>query len=118
MLAQMDYLNRVYSVYQKNTMALTNYSPKPYEGKLTLLRAMNNFELQEKDDPGWQIGMKGFKSDENIEKLIAELTNNKTLGWDKYCDRIEVRDIPGNHSTMLRPPHVKVLAEKIKQYCC
>ncbi len=47
---------------------------------------------------------------------MTEIAKNPSLGWNKYCDKIEVHDVPGNHFTMLRPPHVKVLAEKFKLY--
>jgi hypothetical protein len=30
--ASLDYLNRVYRAYQKNTLAITNYNPKHDEG--------------------------------------------------------------------------------------
>jgi len=36
------------------------------------------------------------------------------LGWGHWCDRPEIVPVPGNHATMIRPPHVAGLASALK----
>jgi thioesterase domain-containing protein len=39
-----------------------------------------------------------------------------TLGWScSGFEEIEVHDVPGTHLTMMREPHVSVLAEKLSE---
>ena len=36
------------------------------------------------------------------------------LGWQRWCkQRLRVVSVPGNHVTMMRPPHVQVLASRL-----
>jgi amino acid adenylation domain-containing protein len=39
------------------------------------------------------------------------------LGWGRYCNRqhVEVNEVPGNHDTMFKEPHVQVLAGRLKE---
>jgi thioesterase domain-containing protein len=40
---------------------------------------------------------------------------DSTLGWGKLATGgVEVQTVPGNHYTMLREPHVQVLAERLR----
>lgn len=64
---------------------LTQYTPQRYPGRLTFYRAMAQGLFSLPSDPGW-----------------------KTL-----VDCINVQIVPGNHQSVLKEPHVKVLAEKI-----
>ena len=36
--------------------------------------------------------------------------------WNSLFPRLRVESVPGNHYTMLRPPHVVVLAERLDHY--
>lgn len=73
-------------VFQANSQATLNYLPQPYQGKVTL-----------------------FKSS---EPSITDI--DSTLGWSKLCSVVEVNLVPGNHLTMLKKPHVQLLAEQLK----
>ena len=64
-------------------MALRNYVPAPYEGDATLFRARD--ELVGNSDP--------------------------TLGWGGLIQgRLEIREISGDHDTILYEPHIGMLA--------
>lgn len=68
--------------------ALRQYVPKPYPGRVTLLRARTR--------PLFRVC--GYD-----------------LGWEAFADGgLEVKCIPGNHETILREPNVRWLAEAIK----
>ncbi len=92
-----EHLNRYFSVYVANCRALLNYAPRPYPGKIVLFRATT-------DDP---LALKLGDPDRR--------QTDKTLGWNRYASDIEVHDIPGsNHYTILTPPHVSMVAEKLR----
>jgi len=62
--------------------ALRNYRPQPYEGDAILFRAKD--ELVSYEDP--------------------------TLGWDGLVGNLEIREISGDHDTILYEPHIGCLA--------
>ena len=71
-----DAFGRLYGVFRANSLALSRYRPRPYAGRITLLRA-------------------GAAGDG---------------GWDALASEAKVRAIPGDHFSLLREPHVAVLA--------
>jgi thioesterase domain-containing protein/acyl carrier protein len=67
--------------------AMRDYVPRPYPGRVTLFRARARplFRLHGRD-----------------------------LGWTKLAGGgLEILAVPGNHETMLKPPHVTALAEAL-----
>lgn len=74
-----DRLKQYFQVYLANAIALQGYSPGPYDGRILLLRA--------RDEAPHRLG--------------------RNLGWEAYCDGLlEVRDVPGDHNTMMFEPFV------------
>jgi len=74
---------RLLSTYKINLQALRDYRPHIYEGEVTIFRANGS---QRQEDETW--------------RPLA------TRGVQTY-------DVPGNHNTMLKEPHVEVLAERL-----
>ena len=75
-------------VMQRNSQALFGYTPKHYTGKITLLRT---------------------------SKAWNSNTQDPTLGWSQFsAQEVETHLIPGHHLNLLRYPHVKVLAQTLK----
>ncbi|NEO36998.1 MAG: SDR family NAD(P)-dependent oxidoreductase [Moorea sp. SIOASIH] len=75
-------------VMQGNTQALFRYTPKHYTGKITLLRT---------------------------SRALNSNTQDPTLGWSQFsAQEVETHFIPGHHLNLLRYPHVKVLAQTLK----
>jgi thioesterase domain-containing protein/acyl carrier protein len=71
-----------------NTLALTNYRPRPISAKLSLFRAENS---------GVREG------------------NDRTQGWGKYAlGGLEVHFLPSTHFDMFHEPTVKMLAEQLE----
>ena len=84
-----EYFDRVFSLYKANLQATLNYKAEPYIVSFLLFRAF--------DGVGKQM---------NIDDSM--------LGWEQYASSpIEVHDIPGDHYSILKQPHVKVLAERL-----
>ncbi|MDY7095050.1 MAG: amino acid adenylation domain-containing protein [Acidobacteriota bacterium] len=64
---------------------------------------------------GWQRGeLDGsvvlFRARERREEDLGE-----DYGWSRWARRVEVVDVPGNHDTMLRSPHVETLAAELRR---
>ncbi|EOD58086.1 KR domain-containing protein, partial [Amycolatopsis vancoresmycina] len=70
------------------------YRPAPYDGRVVLLRAQEPHPLTTALDPRY-------------------LRTDDTLGWDEHCRALEVVRVPGDHVSMIDPPHVAVLAERL-----
>lgn len=82
-------LARMLKIFYTNSRATLKYLPPRYPNALTLFRT--NQQLSKSDDP--------------------------TLGWNQLTtSNVQVHFIPGNHLTMLRKPHVQVLAEHLRKY--
>ncbi|MGB7293372.1 MAG: amino acid adenylation domain-containing protein [Thermodesulfobacteriota bacterium] len=85
--AQLQHAIRRLDVYLNNLRAIHKYNPRPYPGRLTLIRAKDHLSMFEID---------------------------QTLGWGKLArGGVEVYTVPGNHYTMFNRPNAKVLAEKL-----
>lgn len=81
-------IGSILQIYQANSQAVHHYKPKPYPNPITLLRTTQ---------PGNKID------------------RNRTMGWNELAAEVEVHLLPGNHLTMLRKPHVQVLAQHLSQ---
>jgi len=81
---------RTFQLQQLHFKVLEAYTPKPYAGKITLIRATD------------------------FEVTVGTL-RNPTLGWDKFADGgLAIHDVPGAHTSMFREPNVTVLAATLK----
>jgi phthiocerol/phenolphthiocerol synthesis type-I polyketide synthase D len=74
------------------------YTPVRYEGRVLLLRAQDPHPLTTALDPRY-------------------LRTDDTLGWDEHCGDLEVVRVPGDHVSMIDPPHVAVLAAALTSKC-
>ncbi len=78
--------DRFRNVTESLTLAARHYTPRPFAGGATLFRA--------RDNPGTFLG-------------------DPALGWSGLVERLEIREVPGSHLTMLREPHVRALAAEL-----
>jgi acyl transferase domain-containing protein/thioesterase domain-containing protein len=79
--------DRFRSVTEQLTLAARRYTPRPYSGAATLFRA--------RDNP-------------------ANFLVDPALGWGGLVERLDIREVPGGHETLLAMPHVQVLASELK----
>ena len=69
--------------------AESRYRPRPYAGRLTLLRP--------------------------IEDAMSERDGGPEFGWASLAsDGVDVREVPGNHETIVKQPHASAVAEQLK----
>ncbi|MFE1748578.1 amino acid adenylation domain-containing protein [Coleofasciculus sp. H7-2] len=74
-------------VFKANSQAALSYVPQVYPSKITLLK----------------------NSEQNI---IAN--QDPSMGWGDLAGGVEIYNIPGNHLTMLKKPHIQVLTEQLR----
>jgi thioesterase domain-containing protein/acyl carrier protein len=83
-------LGRIPIQNRELTQALYNgfrdYIPRPYSGKLTLIRAQTGPLLSGR---------------------------SQDLGWTRFASNLDIRNVSGNHETIWRPPHVTELARQL-----
>jgi thioesterase domain-containing protein len=83
-LAQLDGL---FQVFKANVRAMLNYEPRLYPGRIVLFQA---------------------------SEPLAGAAEDYTKGWAELAAQgVELRPVPGNHYTMIKEPHVRVLAESL-----
>lgn len=82
-------------IFTVNLQAWNTYTFQPYPGRIILFRTDDNSQDA-------QEAYVGFQTD-------------PLLGWGNLITGgIDLHNIPGGHSTMLGEPHVRVVAEKLK----
>jgi len=77
-----------FDVFKAHIAALGYYAPRPYDGRITLLRASDEIETRHYDP---------------------------ALGWSELSTQpVDIRAVPGDHFTMLEPPHLQALAAELR----
>jgi thioesterase domain-containing protein len=80
----------LFHVYKANLQAMERYKPQRYTRRMTLLRAS-----------------------EELHRSFGD----HTLGWGEVAaGPITIEIVPGSHYTMLTPPHVQVVAERLGRF--
>jgi thioesterase domain-containing protein/acyl carrier protein len=79
----------VFDVFQADVQAIVEHRPRPYSGRITLLRAAEQ---------------------------ALDLAGDETLGWSPYAaGEIDIHVIPGDHVHMIREPSVERVAACLRQ---
>ncbi|NEP13613.1 MAG: alpha/beta fold hydrolase, partial [Symploca sp. SIO2C1] len=84
-----EQLNCIVQVQWGHEQAAQHYVPQPYPGEVILFQAQEGLAAQAEDP---------------------------TLGWCTLAEQVKLHWVPGNHLSMMRDPHVKVLAQHLKDY--
>jgi thioesterase domain-containing protein len=83
-----DSLRLLREVFRVNVLAMRGYAPQPFDGKVTLLKA---------------------------EGGVGDREQAPDMGWAEWArGGVEIHLVPGNHYSLVREPHVPVLAETLK----
>ena len=82
-----DQARRLLHIYKNNVRAIRSYAPQVNPCRITL-----------------------FRSSEHLTE-----TRNPATGWTSLTvQEMEIYDVPGNHFSMNREPHVRILAERLQ----
>ncbi|MFD2054795.1 amino acid adenylation domain-containing protein [Mesorhizobium calcicola] len=85
-------LNNILAVAEANKIALREYMPRFNDSKSVLFAAKKGLRTSTNEPDG-------------------------DLGWKQFARApLEIHEVPGDHYTMVAPPHVRVLATKLKDY--
>ncbi len=85
-----------------HNQATAAYRPHPFDGPLLLLRA--------------QSAMSAGAEAESDQTMI-DAAPDSDLGWQGLATRpIQIQTVPGNHISMMAPPHVTDLADKLRKW--
>jgi thioesterase domain-containing protein/acyl carrier protein len=90
-------LGRHVETVQVRTRSLDGYVPGRFGGTLTLFRATDLAEHH----------------DEFFSAYTGE--EQRTLGWCRHAERVEVHPVPGSHVTIAAEPHVGVFAAALRE---
>ncbi|MBM3289540.1 MAG: hypothetical protein FJY92_05265, partial [Candidatus Hydrogenedentes bacterium] len=111
------------------------YGPGPYDGKIAFLRAPGLFAASPRGAQphalvmflralrrDWRTIVGGIPyvlldmlSATRRSGITRRLFGDPTLGWRRMSTQpVEVRELTGNHVTMLSEPHVQTLAEQLR----
>ncbi len=66
-----------------------DYVPQPYSQALALFKAAEQSDANPQDE---------------------------TLGWSELVKDIQLHEVPGNHLSLLKQPHVQVLPQQLRYY--
>jgi amino acid adenylation domain-containing protein len=94
-------LRYYFAVRLARIAAQNRYVPRPYPGRITLIRttALNE----------------GITLREMRKMYRDAMLNHPTYGWETLTPHpVEVRYVPGHHESMMREPHVRVLAAELR----
>ncbi|SFS90053.1 type I polyketide synthase [Saccharopolyspora flava] len=87
-------LHHQYTSYVDARIA-ERYRPRPYPGRVLLLRSSEPHPLTTSLDPRY-------------------LRTDESLGWDEFCSDLRIVRVPGDHVSMIDPPHVSVIADHLE----
>jgi thioesterase domain-containing protein len=80
--------------------ALKRYQLKPYDGNVLLLRPRLDVIYR----------LSGGRRLQHGRKLAAE-----DNGWSAYVSQLTVREVPGNHDSMVLEPNARVIVARIRE---
>jgi thioesterase domain-containing protein len=91
-----ELLRNIFRVVEANAAASRRYEPRPFSGPITLFRAAERHASMNHD--------------------FAAIQEDPFLGWAGLSRHpISVHTIPGDHFSMIAPPHVNVLAARLQE---
>jgi amino acid adenylation domain-containing protein len=110
----LDDFRRLFNVFKANVGALYDYAPlERYAGKVTLLSASERTE-----EPRQAGRVRDFLRRLNFFKAEqpAGTTPGFVTSWEKMAtEGVEWYSVPGSHYTIVREPHVGMLAARLKE---
>jgi thioesterase domain-containing protein len=113
---------KILKVLSAHGQARIAYSPRPYGGKVTLFRADDQsfVENSQLSAPPSRVhrrraALRGVK-DRRWQPSRIERQNDPTMRWAAVsAGGVEIQAVPGDHLSMLKPPHVETLARALEQ---
>jgi len=84
-----EHILRLWRMFETNFLAMRNYIPGIYKGHIALFKAMDT-------------SSNGFHDHAN--------------GWTAFAAGVNTQELPGDHYSIMRDPHVRSLAQRLTEY--
>ncbi|MGB8506860.1 MAG: amino acid adenylation domain-containing protein, partial [Pyrinomonadaceae bacterium] len=107
-------VRRLFSMLMSQREMAWNYHPRPYTGRVALLRARAMYAPEGDDEGEGGSRLRHWLIVKPINLLMGALINKVRSLKRLARSGVEVYDVPGSHFTMVREPHVRVLAEQLR----
>lgn len=99
-LAQYPAAAHVIASYRRGFAAMTRYRPRPYPGTMILFRSGEGM-------PAEAI---------HPRRRVVHRFDSPALGWEGLCAGLRVVPTPGDHFSMVMPPHAQALAAAMRAH--
>jgi thioesterase domain-containing protein/acyl carrier protein len=108
---------KIFDIYKVNANTMESYKPREYDGKITLITSEEEITLDLfifKDTPS-ENGEKPLLGEDALDESKAPPARDPLKSWGRLARGIDLHVVPGDHFSMLREPHVSVLAEQLRK---
>jgi thioesterase domain-containing protein len=106
---------KIFDIFKVNANTMESYKPREYHGKITLFTSEQDITLDIvnlRNAPGDSGEQSSQRVSDDREGVPAR---DPFKGWSAFAtEGIDLQVIPGDHFSMLREPHVSVLAERLR----
>jgi amino acid adenylation domain-containing protein len=100
---------RMFDIFKINAKTVGSYKAQEFRGRITLFVPEEDIDQQI-----FSHDKRRLKWKENWKEKNAAL-HGPMKGWDKVAkEGVDLVVVPGDHFTMMREPHVEVLAEQLR----
>ncbi|MBT2750049.1 MULTISPECIES: cytochrome P450 [unclassified Lysobacter] len=99
LLASYPTAAHVIATYRKGFVAMTRYRPRPYGGPVILFRSAEGFPAEAM----------------HPERRVRSQFDSSTLGWGGLCADLRIVETPGDHFSMVMPPHSAELGAAMQE---
>ncbi len=95
---------KIFDIYKINANTMNSYKAGEYEGRITLISAAEEMEQNV------------FSRDtDHVEWEAKNVVKDPLKGWGQLAtEGVEAHVVPGDHFSMIREPHVTILAEQLR----
>ena len=102
------------AAFQRHGLAPEGVAPEHFEGYLQLLLSHNRITAGYRPATPYRGRVVVLRAETPLSIEGVRTERAFDLGWRNWCcGKLEVLPVPGNHVTMMKPPHVATLAKRL-----
>jgi thioesterase domain-containing protein len=111
-------VSRYFEIFKANVQAVAGYRPAPCALRVLMLRTREPMPAgRPRAGAGfWTRSANRLRQQARDLRQRWELLVQRTHGWDRFTAGVAVQVVPGSHVSALRPPHVRVLAGRLRAH--
>jgi len=108
---------RIFDIFKINASTMESYRPREYNGRITLITSEHEIALNLfifRNTPG-DNGEKSLFDPDAPNEVNGIPGRDPLKGWGQLASGgVDLHVVPGDHFSMLREPHVSILAEQLR----